>query len=61
MAPPSVMVEGVASPPEDDRILASALSGQADCLVTGDARLQELIACRDLVILSQRAFLDAFG
>lgn len=35
----TVPVSGVATHPEDDLILATAVSGGADYLVTGDARL----------------------
>jgi uncharacterized protein len=51
-------VSGVATHPEDDLVLATALSGGADYLVTGDAKLQALGAFRGVVILSPRAFLD---
>jgi len=54
----SVEVHGVATHPEDDLILATALSSQADYLVTGYARLQNLGTYHGLVILSPRAFLD---
>jgi putative PIN family toxin of toxin-antitoxin system len=38
----SRQVQGVARHPEDDLILATALSGAADYLVTGDAQLLKL-------------------
>lgn len=50
-------VHGVATHPEDDLILATALSAQADYLVTGDAHLQELITFESTTIVSPQAFL----
>lgn len=38
----TVAVHGIATHPEDDLILATALSGQADYLVTGDRQLLKL-------------------
>src|SRR5215210_7029598 len=40
--PLTVQVRGVATHPEDDEILATASSAQADCLVTGDRQLLAL-------------------
>lgn len=51
-------VDGVATHPEDDLILATALSGQADYLVTGDRKLQELGVHEGVAIVSPRQFLD---
>jgi len=53
----TVQVVGIASHPEDDLILASALSSQADYLVTGDMKLQRLGAYQGVAVLSPRAFL----
>jgi predicted nucleic acid-binding protein len=44
--------------PEDDLILATAVSAQADYLVTGDNALLGLGAFQDVMTLSSRAFLD---
>lgn len=49
-------VHGVATHPEDDVVLATAVSARADVLVTGDAGLQNLERYRDVSILSPRAF-----
>ena len=54
----TVLVQGVASHPEDDLVLATALSANADYLVTGDRQLQKLGMYEGVVILSPRAFLD---
>lgn len=42
VTPLTVSVQGVATHPEDDLILAAAITAQADYLVTGDRKLQEL-------------------
>ncbi len=44
--------------PEDLAILGTALAGQADCLVTGDADLLVLEKCGNIPILSPRGFYD---
>ena len=51
-------VHGVATHPEDDLILATAASGGADYLVTGDRQLQNLGTYQGITILSPRAFLE---
>ncbi len=56
--PLTAPVVGAASHMEDDLILATAVSGEADYLVTGDLDLQALHAYGHARILSPRAFLD---
>jgi uncharacterized protein len=56
LAPITVSVQGVATHPEDDRILATAVSAQADYLVTGDRQLQALKTYRGVRIVSPRTF-----
>jgi putative PIN family toxin of toxin-antitoxin system len=53
----SVSVRGVATHPEDDVVLATAVSAGADYLVTGDLKLQRLGAFQGVRIVSPRAFL----
>lgn len=55
--PITASVSGVATHPEDDLILAAAISGCADYLVTGDARLQALGTFQGVQIMSPRVFL----
>jgi putative PIN family toxin of toxin-antitoxin system len=50
-------VSGVATHPEDDLILATAISGRADYLVTGDRQLQRLGSYCNVSIVSPRDFL----
>ena len=52
------LVSGVAPHPEDDLIPTTAVSGQADYLVTGDRALKRLGTFRGVTILSPREFLD---
>jgi uncharacterized protein len=54
----TISVQGVATHPEDDLILATAVSGQADYLVTWDTQLQKLGAYAGVTILSPPAFLE---
>ena len=57
LTPLSKQVRGVATHPEDDLILATAVSGGAKYLVTGDAKLMRLGTYRDVRICSPREFL----
>jgi uncharacterized protein len=54
-------VSGVASHPEDDLILATAASGAADYLVTGDRQLLALGTFYEVRIVSARQFLDTLA
>ncbi len=56
--PITTEVHGVATHPEDDLILATAVSAQADYLVTGDRQLQKLSSYQGVNILSPRSFLE---
>ena len=44
--------------PDDDKILETALTGRADCLVTGDADLLKLHPYRGLPIITPQGFLE---
>jgi putative PIN family toxin of toxin-antitoxin system len=52
-------VHNVATHPEDDLILATAVSAKADYLVTGDSKLQHVGTYQGVTILSPRRFLEA--
>jgi uncharacterized protein len=54
----SVTVDGVATHPEDDLVLATALSAQADYLVTGDRQLLRLGIYAGVRIVRPREFID---
>lgn len=58
MTPLTREVHGVASHPEDDLILATADSADADYLVTGDRQLQGLKTYKRVKIVSPREFLQ---
>jgi putative PIN family toxin of toxin-antitoxin system len=57
IAPITTQVHSIATHPEDDLILAAAVSAKADYLVTGDTKLQHLGTYQDVAILSPRRFL----
>ena len=44
--------------PDDDKLLETALMGEADCLITGDRDLLEMSSFHDIPILTPTAFLD---
>lgn len=54
----TVPVSGVASHPEDDLVLATAVSASADYLLTGDKQLKRLGAFQGVSIVSPREFLS---
>lgn len=57
VVPITASVEGVASHPEDDLVLATAVAGNAAYLVTGDHGLLTVEAFQDVGIVSPREFL----
>ncbi len=61
VVPLTARVSGIATHPEDDRILATAVSAHADYPVTGDAQLQKLGEYEDVKIVSPRQFLELLG
>lgn len=44
--------------PDDDKLLETALLGQADCLITGDRDLLEMSPFQEIPILTPAGFLD---
>ncbi len=46
--------------PDDDKFLSLAIAIKADCIVTGDGKLQELHPFRSIPILSPADFLKLF-
>ncbi|HLH22654.1 MAG TPA: putative toxin-antitoxin system toxin component, PIN family [Chloroflexota bacterium] len=61
VSPITVQVQGIATHPEDDLILATAASVQAEYLVTGDQQLQRLGSYQGVQIVSPRQFLDVLS
>lgn len=51
-----IKVKKVATHPEDDFVLATALNAEADYLVTGDRHLQDLKQFKSIKIVSPRIF-----
>jgi putative PIN family toxin of toxin-antitoxin system len=56
--PITVEIHGVATHPEDDLVLATAVSAGVEYLVTGDTKLQQLGSYEGVQVLSPRQFLD---
>ena len=54
----SSVIVGVATHHDDDWILATAVSGEAEILVTGDKQLLALNQYRGVTIVTPRQFLD---
>jgi predicted nucleic acid-binding protein len=52
------VVRGVATHWQDDRVIATALAGSADYLVTGDKELLRLKSYRTVRIVSPLEFLE---
>ena len=46
--------------PEDDKLLETAVMGEADCIVTGDQDLRVMSSFQDIPILSPTDFLDRY-
>ncbi len=61
LVPITVAVRGVATHPEDDLILATAISAQADYLVTGDRQLLALGQFNGVQIVTPRDFATILG
>jgi putative PIN family toxin of toxin-antitoxin system len=53
VSPITVAVHDIATHPEDDLILATAVSAKADYLVTGDSKLQRLRTYQAVVIVTE--------
>ena len=55
---PTAMTEGVCRDPDDDWVLATALAGEAEAIVSGDADLLTLGSHAGIQILSPRQFVS---
>ncbi len=54
-------VPRVVRDPDDDQVLAAAVAGRAECIVTGDRDLLSLQAYSGLTILTPAAFVERLG
>jgi uncharacterized protein len=61
IVPLTATVVGVASHPEDDMVPATAISAEAEFLVTGDRQLLRLGSYEGVIIVSPREFLAMLG
>lgn len=50
--------EQVCSDPDDDKFIACALAGGAECIVSGDKALRRVSGYRNIPVLSPRQFVD---
>ncbi len=55
---PTILAQPVCRDAEDDQILATAMAGQAACIVTGDKDLLVLQRHEDVAIVSPKEFAD---
>jgi uncharacterized protein len=58
---PSFVLNVVSDDPDDNRVLECAVSGRADCIVTGDRHLLRLDSYQGIVALTVRQFLERAG
>ena len=56
---PALLASPVCRDPDDDIVLATALAGDADLIVTGDNDLLVLVSFRRIRIVTPRTFLEA--
>jgi putative PIN family toxin of toxin-antitoxin system len=58
---PEALATPVCRDPDDDWVLATAVAGEAEAVVTGDGDLLDLAAYRGVSILSPRQFIERLG
>ena len=59
--PGNTSVEAVAADPDDNAVVACAIEGKADCIITGDAHLLALKSFRQISIVSPATFLELWS
>ncbi len=57
----TVVTQGIATHPEDDPVVATAVSADADFLVTGDRELEKLGTVAGTTLLNPRNFLEVIS
>ncbi len=55
---PGLVLSVIEDDPDDNRVLEGAITGQADCIVSGDRHLLRLKTYQDIPIMTVRQFLD---
>ena len=55
---PQRLTAAVARDPDDDNILATAMTGRCECVITGDKDLLELVEFEGARLMSPRQFLE---
>jgi len=55
---PGLVLSVIDDDPDDNRVLECAITGQADCIVSGDRHLLKLKTYADMPIMTVRQFLD---
>ncbi len=61
LTPGRLTIPPMSRDPEDDQILACAIEGHADYVVTGDKDLLSLVRYREIPIISPAAFVGLLG
>jgi uncharacterized protein len=56
IVPPAELESPVCRDPDDDLVLATAIAGEADCIITGDQDLLVLVRYRDIRIVRPADF-----
>ena len=58
ITPGAILVEAVAVDPADDMVIACALEGQADFIISGDHHLTDLESYRGIKIIDPATFYE---
>ena len=58
VVPGDMRIKAVSDEPSDDMVLACAVEGRADVIISGDQHLKALKMFRGIAIVTPRAFLD---
>lgn len=58
---PAEETTGITRDPDDDKFLSCAVSGKAECIVSGDRDLLDLNKYRSIIIISPSKFIQGFN
>ena len=59
--PGKIALKAVGADPDDDAVIACAVEGKADYIITGDQHLLNLKDCHRIPIVSPAAFLQVWS